>query len=83
MANFNHAIKHFGADIKKPCDGLSRLPEDRVVKFIPSERMILVVKDACNSEQQRLIDFVYETGCRIGECHNLDYSNIKDHIVIL
>ena len=82
-ANFNHAIKHFGADIKNPCNGLSKLPEDRLVKFIPSEEMILEVKEACNPEQQRLIDFVYETSCRVGECINLDYSDVKDDIVIL
>ena len=26
--------------------------------------MILEVKEACNPDQQRLIDFIYETGCR-------------------
>ncbi|RLD34686.1 MAG: hypothetical protein DRI73_03615, partial [Bacteroidetes bacterium] len=39
--------------------------------------------DACNSKQQRLIDFIYETGCRIGDYITLDYSDIKDHIVII
>ena len=82
-ANFNHAIKHFGVDMKNPCDGLSKLPEDRNVKFIPSEEMIIAVRKACNPEQQRLIDFVYETGCRVGECINLDYSDIKEDMVVL
>ncbi len=82
-ANFNHAIKHFEADIKNPCDGLSKLPEHRRIKFIPTEEMILAVKEACNPEQQRLIDFVYETGCRVGECIHLDHSDIREDIVVL
>ena len=73
-ATFNHAPKHLGLDLKNPCNGLSKLPEDRQIQFVPSEEMILAVKEACNPEQQRLITFVYETGCRIGEAINLTYN---------
>lgn len=45
--------------------------------------MILAVKEACNMEQQRLISFVYETGCRIGEAVNLTYNDVKDDYVII
>ena len=49
----------------------------------PSEEMILGVKDACNPEQQRLISFVYETGCRIGETINLSCTDVKDDHAVL
>ncbi len=82
-ATFNHGKKHLGLDLKNPCNGLSKLPEDRQIHFIPSEEMILAVKEACNPEQQRLITFVYETGCRIGEAINLIYNDVKDDSVVL
>jgi len=45
--------------------------------------MILAVKEACNSEQQRLITFVYETGRRIREAINLTYNDVKGDYVVL
>ena len=39
--------------------------------------MIVAVKEACNPEQQRLITFVYEAGCRRGEAINITYNDVK------
>lgn len=65
-ACFNYAI-NFDVDMRNPCKGLSKLPEDRKVKFIPTEEMILAVKEKCNPEQQLMIQFVYDTACRVNE----------------
>ncbi len=82
-ASFNYATKHFGTDFKNPCDGMSKLPMDRPIKFIPTEEMILAVKEICTPEQLLLIDFVYETACRINEAISLDYQDVRDEHVIL
>jgi len=61
-ATFNHASKHLGLDLKNPCNGLSKLPEDRQIQFIPSEEMISAVKEACNLEPVTK-DFGYMSKC--------------------
>lgn len=82
-ACFNYAIMHFDVDMKNPCNGLSKLPEDRKIKFIPSEEMILAVKAECNPEQQLLLQFVYDTACRINEAIALDYKDVQQDYVVL
>jgi integrase len=67
-----HASKHLDLELRNPCNGLSKLPEDRQIQL-----------EACNLEQQRLITFVYETGCRIGEAINLTYNDVKNDYVVL
>ncbi len=64
-ASFSYANKRLGLELKNPCTGIEKLPEDDRVKFIPTEEMILAVKAKCNQVQQELIDFCHtlETVC--------------------
>ena len=77
------ASKHFDLGLKNPCVGLSELHADRQSKFVLSEEMITAVKETCNREQQRLISFVSETGCRTGEAISLTCTDVKDDYVVL
>lgn len=82
-ATFNYANNTLGLEIKNPCVGISKLPEDTKVMFLPTLEMINEVRDLCNGEQRRLVDFVAFTGARINECLTLDYQDVvKDHVVL-
>lgn len=74
---------NFGVEIKDPTRGIKKLPRDIKTKFIPTEKLIKEVMDSCNSDQKRLIQFVYETGARIGESLTLDYEDVHDDYVTL
>jgi len=37
----------------------------------------------CKKKKKRLIQFVYETGCRIGESIALDYKDVHEDYVTL
>lgn len=82
-ACFNYAITRLGIEMKNPCDGLSKLPEDRSVNFIPTEEMITEVKEICSPAQQLLIQFVYDTASRINEAISLSYNDVADKHVVL
>lgn len=82
-ASFNYAIQKLGAGIKNPCDGLSKFPEDRNIEYIPTEEDILTVKAICSPSQQFLVQFVYDTGCRINEAIALEYKDVRTDAVIL
>ncbi len=82
-ASFSYANKRLGLELKNPCTGIEKLPEDDRVKFIPTEEMILAVKAKCNQVQQELIDFCYQTGARINEAVALGYEDVhEDHVVL-
>ncbi len=72
-----------GVELKNPCAGLAKLPEDGTVKFIPTEEMIVEVKAICSPGQQQLVQFVYDTASRINEAVTLDYKDVHDEHVVL
>lgn len=82
-ASFNYGIIKLGLTIKNPCDGLSKLPEDRNIEYVPTEEDILAVKAICSPSQQLLVQFVYDTGCRINEAIALTYKEVRPDSVIL
>ncbi len=82
-ACFNYATMKLGAEMKNPCEGLSKLPEDRKVNYIPSEEMIEAVKKICSPAQQQLIQFVYDTAARINEAVALQYEDVSEKHVVL
>lgn len=82
-ASINYAIKHFDLEIRNPCNHISKLPEDRKVKFIPTEEMIEEVIEKCNPAQKLLIKFAYETAARINECISLQYKDVHEKHVVL
>lgn len=82
-AIISYARGNFGIDMRDPTSGIKTLPNDIKVPYIPTEEEIEAVRDVCNHEQRRLIDFVYETGCRVGEAINFEYRDVhKDYITL-
>jgi len=63
--------------------GISRLPEDRKIKFIPTEEMITAVQEQSNPQQRSLIQFVYETAARINEAIALTYDDVYEKHIVL
>ena len=82
-ATFNYANKKLGCEIKNPCLGQEKLPEETRVKFIPSEEMIQAVKSECNQAQCDLVEFVYLTAARINEAIALNYIDVQEEHVVL
>lgn len=82
-ATINYARHNFGVEMRDPTAGIKKLPRDSKTPYLPTEEEIEAVISACNNEQRRLIRFVYETGCRIGEAINLEYKDVhKDYITL-
>jgi integrase len=79
----SHARSNFGIEMRDPTAGIKKLPNDIKTPYIPSEEEIEAVINICNHEQKRLIRFVYETGCRIGEAINLEYRDVHETYVTL
>lgn len=80
---FNYGIKKMGLDMKNPCSGFEKFSVDHKIKFIPTDEMIKAVMDICTTEQKALIQFCYETACRISEALNFTVKDIlKDSIVL-
>lgn len=79
----SHARTNFGIEMRDPTAGIKKLPNDTKTPYIPSEEEIEAVIKICNNEQKRLIRFVYETGCRVGEAVNLEYKDVhKDFLTL-
>jgi integrase len=82
-ALFNYAINYLDLNIKNPCQGLTLFSVKKKLKYIPTDEQIKAILGLCNDEQALLIEFLLETGVRIGEAINFTYENIhSDYIVI-
>ncbi len=79
----NYAINNFDVVMRDPTRGIKRLPEDTNVPFIPTEEMIKKIILSCNHLQKPLVQFVYETGCRIGEAVALKSEDVNHEYVTL
>lgn len=82
-ALFNHAIFEHDLDIKNPCVGIKPFSIKRRFKYIPSDSDIEAVKEICDENQKKLIDFVVETGCRINEALRLTVADVFDEYIVL
>lgn len=82
-ALFNHAISRHDLLIKNPCQNIKKFPISKHLKYIPTDDEIEFLRSKLNRRQLLLFDFVKDTGCRINEALNLNYSDIKDGYVIL
>ena len=66
-----HISKNPAAKIKEPKAG------KRIPKFL-TEREIEHLREACNTPMEKaLFEFMFSTGCRIGEIVTLDKNNIN------
>lgn len=82
-ALYNHVINGHDLNLKNPLMGIQPFPIRKHLKYIPSDEDIKAVQNICNKEQNLLIDFVKNTGARIGECFKVKGSDIFDDYVVL
>lgn len=82
-ALFNYIIEKRELNIRNPCKGIQKFSIKKKLKYIPRDKDIEAVKSICDIEQIRLIDFVMETGCRIGEAIRITGADILENEVIL
>lgn len=82
-ALFNYIIEKRELNIRNPCKGIQKFSIKKKLKYIPSDKDIEAVKSICDIEQIRLIDFVMETGCRIGEAIRITGADVLENEVIL
>lgn len=80
---FFYAINIHDVDIKNPCVGLKPFPIDKKPKYIPTNQEIEKVLLACREDEQLLLLFVMETGCRINEALNFSDKDISEDQIIL
>jgi len=82
-ALFNFGILHFDLPDKNPCKGIKFLSIEKRLKYIPSDEEINNLKAKCDEGQKLLIDFVMETGARIGEALRLSKNDILEDSIVL
>lgn len=80
---FNHARAYFGVEVRDPTKGIKKLPLDVKTQYIPTDEDIEAILAICNRSQKILVQFVYDTGCRIGEAVNLEYEDVHSEYVTL
>jgi integrase len=82
-ALFNYGIDNYNLNPFNPCKGIKFMPIDKKLKYIPSDNEIEALKAKCDKEQELLIDFITQTGARIGECLRFKGKDILDTSVVL
>lgn len=82
-ALFNHAIEFYDLPMKNPVKGIKFFPLDLKVKYIPTDEQINAVKEKCDPEERRLIEFCQQTGARISEALRLTKRDIGANFIIL
>ena len=81
-ALFGHGEKFFDLE-RNPTKGLDLFPVDKKLKRIPTCKEVHLVMDECNERQLFLIDFLLETGARIGEALRFTGNDIGEGFVTL
>ena len=82
-ALFNYGIDILELSIKNPCHKLKFYPIDIKLKHIPSDEEINAVRAILSQKQLLLLDFVYETACRVNEAVRLEAKDVaNDHVVL-
>ena len=74
---FQYCINYQDIEMLNPCRGIRPFHIQKQEKYIPTDREIDVLKNQLNPDQQALIDFVKETGCRITEALNLKAEHLN------
>src|ERR1035438_4738406 len=82
-ALFNFSILHFDLPDKNPCKGIKFLSIDKRLKYIPSDKEIDDLKAKCDEGQVLLIDFITQTGARIGEALRFTGNDILEDSIVL
>lgn len=82
-ALFNYGIKKHEIDIKNPCKFIDQFQLDIKLKYLPPVEDIESVLASCNEQQASIVEFVYETSCRINEAVRFKYSDIEGDLITL
>ena len=82
-ALFGYGIKIYDLDMKNPCIGVDFYPIIIKLKYIPTDKEIEAIKADCTDSQKLLIDFVFETGCRVMEAIRLKPEDIDGDLTTL
>lgn len=82
-AFFNQTIENHNLEMKNPCNKIKFFSVEKRLKYIPSDEDIHEVLNHCTKEQQHLIQFLMETGCRINEALKVTGSDIVGDSIIL
>ena len=82
-ALFNYGIDTFNLNPFNPCKGIKFMSIDKKLKYIPTDEEIEVLKSKCDSGQNLLIDFIIQTGARIGECLRFNGKDILSDSIVL
>lgn len=77
-----HLLYLYELDFKNPCVGLDFYAIDKTLKYILSDNEIDAVKKKCDKEERLLIEFVEDTGARIGEALKLSNKDIFDDYIV-
>lgn len=80
---FNYAIESHELPMRNPCAKITPFSVKKKLKYIPSDKDIEAVKELCDEEQKKLIDFVSETAARINEPLQVTGKDLFDDYVIL
>ena len=82
-ALFNYAINELDIQMLNPLTGIKQFSIDIKLKYIPTDQEILDIKAQCDEEEKFLIDFVYETGCRINEAIKFKADDMDGDLITL
>lgn len=80
---FNYGIEIYELDLKNPANGLKKKSVEKKIKFIPTDEMILAVKEVCDDQERLLIDFCMQTGCRINEALKFSADDLFSSDIVL
>jgi integrase len=82
-ALFNYGIRLYDLEMKNPCLFLEFYSVNISLKYIPKDDEVQAVRALLAPYQQRLFDFVEETGCRIMEAVRFTYEDIDGELITL
>lgn len=82
-ALFYFGINNFNLNIPNPCKGIRPFSINMRLKYVPKDSEIEALLNVCDKGQAFLINFIKETGARIGECLRFKGEDIcADYIVL-
>jgi len=82
-AMFYYAVDTLEILDKNPIKGIKPYPVDKKLKYIPPDAHLVIVCDHLNDDQQKLLEFVKATGCRIGEALRAKAEDIGENVLTL
>ena len=80
---FYYAIDIHDVFMKNPCVGLKPFPIEKKVKVIPTNEEFEEVLLACRRDEQLLLLFIMETGCRVNEAIAFSDKDILEDEIVL